>query len=120
MGAKNKKSRAQKINNRAHKALKNFKNQIFGQNVKDLGLSLTFLKSEKNKVQINSEEDVISDLMELIALNSIKWTQLEHRIFSVFIYSILGKKVIFNSKIMLNFYFLKLINSKIQCVTNKL
>jgi len=91
MGAKNKKSRAQKINNRAHKSLKNFKNQKFIQNVKDLGLSLTYFKSEKNKVQINSEEDIISDLMELIALNSIKWTQLEHRIFSVFIYSILGK-----------------------------
>ena len=39
MGAKNKKSRAQKINNRAHKALKNFKNQKCIQNVKDLGLS---------------------------------------------------------------------------------
>jgi hypothetical protein len=106
MGAKNKRSRAQKLNNRAHKALKNFKNQKFIQNVKDLGLSLAYFKPEKNKVQINSEEDIICDLMELIALNSIKWSQLEHRIFSVFIYSILGKNIIFNTKIMLNIYFI--------------
>ena len=46
---------------------------------------------KKEKLFVNLCDDVISDLMEIIALNSNKWNQVDQRIFSVLIYAIMHK-----------------------------